>query len=96
MYLQVNVIGVLDSLGHLLGLVGSESDLLAHGTTLFILHHANDEARVDDAIAAQNLAQVLRLVLDAADGLAVQRHVVVLVRQLGLGARQLDSLFIWN
>ena len=90
------MIGILNTLGDLLGLVSVESDFLANGATLLVLHHSDAEARIYDTITAKNLAQILRLVFDTTGWFAVQWHVVILVRQLRFSARQFNSLCLFR
>ena len=89
----MNMIGVLDTLHDLFGLIGVELDVRAEHLTRLIGEHAKHIARVDDTIASQDLTQVLRLVRHAICRLAVYWQVVVLVWQLSLATCHFHRLF---
>ena len=92
----MNVVVVLDPFGDLFGLIGRKRDFLAHHSAFLVHVHSYVVASVDYAIAAQNLAEIFRLVLDALGWLAVNRQIVVLVGQLSFGACKLDGLEMWK
>ena len=91
----MNMIGVLYTLDDPLRVHFVQFDVLANDPALFVLVHFDLVGGVDNAIPAQNLAQILGLVFDTLRWLAMHRQIVVLVGQLSFCARQFDCLLVF-